>query len=316
MVRRFDSTEKEKSKISLLGYWLAVILIILAWVAGFKLYFERYDYLHPDITWAVPGKKTEIIKVPGLLLWRENEIKAPLDGTIKYPHGKGPIPLAKGQIVAIINNGGTETPIKTTISGFFMVGTDGQEDTWRYGELWSGKGPLTEPSQLKTKSDGEKVTKNETIGKIIKQPQEIRFVGYITPKGNFMKQLKNKQINVMMDTKDTVSKAELRIYKKTKDKIKIYVTLPWFSKELLQSRKYTLIIEAGGQNGAVVPRTAVKEEKGKHYVYFVKGQRLVKNKIECKPIENEKMLITHGLSVGDAVAENASETKEGRIQLW
>ena len=87
MVRRYTPEGKKRS--FRVAYWLGVAAIIALWIWAFKSYFDRYEYLHPEITWAVPGIDNQIIKVKGLLLWKENVLLSPAAGTLTYPLGKG-----------------------------------------------------------------------------------------------------------------------------------------------------------------------------------------------------------------------------------
>ena len=78
MVRKY--VPEKKNRAFSITYWLGVLVIIVLWVWAFKLYFDRYEYLHPDITWATPGIDTQLVRVRGFLLWKENVIRAPARG--------------------------------------------------------------------------------------------------------------------------------------------------------------------------------------------------------------------------------------------
>jgi hypothetical protein len=129
-------------------------------------------------------------------------------------------------------------------------------------------------------------------------------------------QIKNETLKVKMDGVDTVSTAEIRVSMKTGRRTKLYLTLPWFQPEVVLSRKYTLIVEAGMTEGAMVPNSAVMKRKESLGVYMVRGSRVVFKPVEGKPADNGKFLVTKGISVGDAIVEDASTAREGRIQLW
>ena len=134
MVRRFAPEEK---KIFLRpGYWVAVVLIIIVWIWAFKLYFERYEYLHPEITWAVPGTDNKTVSVKGVLLWKERLVNANISGVVTYPQGTGPVRVSRGSVIARINSGGTVREIKAYQQGYFVAAVDGKEGIWRYSEIW------------------------------------------------------------------------------------------------------------------------------------------------------------------------------------
>ena len=88
MVRRF---EREGPRRFRPMYWLMVVLVIVLWIWAFKLYFDRYEYLHPEITWAVPGIDVELARISGILLWKEVAVRAPAEGIVTYPQGTGPV---------------------------------------------------------------------------------------------------------------------------------------------------------------------------------------------------------------------------------
>ena len=61
MVRHY--TPEGKKRTFRITYWLGVAIIAVLWIWAFKSYFDRYEYLHPEITWAVPGIDTQVIEV-------------------------------------------------------------------------------------------------------------------------------------------------------------------------------------------------------------------------------------------------------------
>ena len=313
MVRRFTPETKIGFKPL---YWVGIAFIIVLWIWGYKLYFDRYSYLHPDITWAVPGVYNDVVKVHGVLLWKEIPIAAAISGTVTYPCGAGPVRVARGTVVARIAYGSLVKEIKAYQQGYFIAAVDGLESKWRYSELWPGTDEFPKKSPLVMMKNSVFVGKGKTIGKLIEQPQELRFVGYSDVKGDMEQQIKSKKIRVKMDGVDTVSKAEIRVVNRFGHKIKLYLTLPWFQPDVILSRYYTLNVEAGRLEGALVPETAVLKKEGVLGIYIIRGSRVVFKAIEGKPIDGGKFLVTHGISVGDAIVENADGAREGRIQLW
>ncbi|MDD4160444.1 MAG: efflux RND transporter periplasmic adaptor subunit [Synergistaceae bacterium] len=313
MVRRFESEETRRFRPM---YWLMVILVIVLWVWAFKLYFDRYEYLHPEITWAVPGIDVELVKIRGVLLWKEALIPASAEGIVTYPQGTGPVRVARGSVVAKITSGKRVFEVKAYQQGYFVAALDGMEQSWRYSELWPGFQPLPENSPLSHLKDGLLVGKGVPVGKLIEQPQELRFIGYSRILGNMAEQIKNKKLRVKMDGVDTASTADIRVSTSSGNKVKLYITMPWFQPELVLSRKYVLIVEAGRTEGALVPQSSVITEGERLGVYMVRGSRVVFVPVKGKNIGNNMFIITEGVSVGDAVVEYASTAREGRIQLW
>lgn len=315
MVRRFSSKEEDRRGVRL-DYWLAVILIIIIWIWAFKLYFDRYDYLRPEITWAIQGINTEVVKVEGVLLWKESVLSASKSGTLSFPQGVGPIRVGKGSIIATINTGTASINIKSPNVGYFIAGIDGLESKWMYSQLWNEDKNPFDIQPVTMKKNGDAISSGEAIGKLVTLPQELRFVGKIELAGDLNDQIKRKSLRVMMDGMDMVSRAEVRVSKNMNSSIKTYITLPWFQPEVLLSRKYILTVEAGRAEGALIPETSVEFKNGLCKVYLVRGSRVVLKSIEGKSVGDGKFLVTSGLSIGDAVVKDASGAREGRIQLW
>ncbi len=313
MVRRFEPDEPRRFNPM---YWLMVFLVIIIWIWAFKLYFDRYEYLHPEITWAIPGIDVELVEISGVLLWKEVPLPASAEGIVTYPQGTGPVRVSRGSVVAKITSGNRAYEVKAYQQGYFVAALDGKEQTWRYSEIWPGFQTLPEPGALNRLKNGLLVGKGQPVGKLIEQPQELRFIGYSRILGNMAEQIKNKKLLVKMDGVDTVSAADIRVSTKADNKIKLYLTLPWFQPESVLSRKYTLTIEAGRTEGALVPQTSIIELDGRSGVYMVRGSRVVFVPVRGKRVENKMFIITEGVSVGDAIVEDASTAREGRIQLW
>lgn len=311
MVRRY--TPEEKKRGFRVTYWLGVIVIIIIWVWAFKLYFDRYEYLHPEITWATPGIDRQIVKVRGALLWKENVIQSPAAGNCLYPLGKGPVRVARGAVVARV--GGRD--VKAYQQGYFVAGGDGEESRWRYSSIWPLEAAqLGAERKLQFFSDNGAVMRGQMIGKLIEQPQELRFIGYAPMRGDIEEQMKKKRLRVKIDMEDTVSVARVRVTQKAGGLTKFALSMPWFPPELLLSRSYELIIDAGQTEGALVPQSAIVEKEGKNGIYMIRGARVVFVPVSGRKLANDKFLVTSGISVGDAVVEDASAAREGRIQLW
>ena len=311
MVRKY--VPEKKNRAFSITYWLGVLVIIVLWVWAFKLYFDRYEYLHPDITWATPGIDTQLVRVRGFLLWKENVIRAPVSGVCVFPLGKGPVRVPRGAVVARV--GGRE--VKAYQQGYFVAGKDGRENGWRYSTLWHAKrSEFTKESKLRYFGDGAQVARGQMIGKIAEQPQELRFVGYLPSRGDIAKQLKSEKLRVRMDAEDTISDAEVRVTRKDGKLTKFALAMPWFPPEMLMSRSYELIVDAGQTRGAMIPQSALLEKGGKKGVYMIRGARVVFAPVSGKTLNGGMFLVTKGISVGDAVVEDAASAREGRIQLW
>lgn len=314
MVRRRRHEDKKRLR---LLYWLAVTVVVLLWIWGFRLYLQRYNYLHPEITQAVPWIEEELVVIEGVLLWQETVLTSPADGTVAYPQGRGPVRVGKGSVVAVVRTASGTSQVKAFQQGYFVAGIDGNEESWKYSELWPGSGPLPVAAPLTLMKDGARAARGQPLGKLAGQPQELRFIGYAKAAGNMERQLKNTRLRVKMDEEDTVSTAAVRVHHEMPDgRVKLYLNLPWFQPSQLMSRGCRLIIEAGRVEGALVPESALLRKNGATGVYIVRGSRVMFRQIDGKAVEGGKFLATDGLSAGDAIVEDASAAREGRIQLW
>jgi hypothetical protein len=120
-------------------YWLMVVLVIVQWIWAFKLYFDRYEYLHPEITWAVPGIDVELARISGILLWKEVAVRAPAEDS-DISTGHRPVRVARGTVVARISSGNRVSEVKAYQQGYFLAALDGMEQsgaTLSFGRAFS-----------------------------------------------------------------------------------------------------------------------------------------------------------------------------------
>lgn len=297
-------------------YWFAILLIVFVWIYAFRAYFRHYDSVHPDIAWAEAWVQTDIVNVEGILLWNEDLILSPRDGTVKFPMGRGPLRVPRGAVVAKVTDGGGTYDIKTRDEGYFVAGLDGSEGGWKYSALWPGMKELPVVSPLKMTEESAKVKKNSPVGKLIPQPQDLRFIGYVDMTEGMTKSLASNNLPVKMDTLDTSSKAYVRVYETAAGKAKVYLNVPWFPPEAIMSRRYKLIVEEGETSGIAIPETAVDTKNGKTGAYVVKGTEASFVEIKGRVIGGGRFLATEGLALGDAVIVDAGGAREGRVRLW
>ena len=107
-----------------------------------------------------------------------------------------------------------------------------------------------------------------------------------------------------MDAEDTISDAEVRVTRKDGKLTKFALAMPWFPPEMLMSRSYELIVDAGQTRGAMIPQSALLEKGGKKGVYMIRGARVVFAPVSGKTLNGGMFLVTKGISVGDAVVED------------
>jgi hypothetical protein len=295
-------------------YALSVTLMACGWIYAFKSYFDHYDGIHPEITWAEPWVQVDVARADGVLLWNEEIIPAPVDGTVKYPAGKGPVRAPKGAVVAKIVSGSAEYDVKMKEDGYFVAGLDGCEGRWKYSALWLEDPP--DPSPLKMLEDGARVLKGAPVGKLIPQPQDLRMIGYVNLSEGMADKLESNRLMIKMDELDTSSRAYIRVYEIIGHRAKIYIDIPWFPPYTLMSRKYTLLAETGETSGVAIPESAVGSLEGKQGAFVLKGSNAVFTGIKGRVIDGSRFLVTEGLKLGDAVIADAYGAREGRVRLW
>lgn len=297
-------------------YYIGILVIVAAWVAAFRSYFEHYDSMHPEITWAVPWVQVDIVTVKGVFLWNEAKLAAPGSGVVRYPKGLGPVKVATGETVASLSSGKTAFNVKAPQEGYFLAGLDGSEGRWRYASIWPGTDELPAANPVKMMRDGQNVHKGNPVGKIIFQPQDLRFIGYADLTGSLKEKLEHNRVMIKMDALDTPSRAHVRVYENIGHRAKIYLNLPWFPPQIVMSRNYELNIEAGESHGVAIPESAVVRKGDGKGVYVLKGSDAAFVPVTGRTISGSRFLATKGLKLGDAVIVNGGSAKEGRVKLW
>jgi hypothetical protein len=310
-----SANERPKSVAYRIIYGLFAILIAFAWIYAFKSYFGYYDSIHPRITWASPWVQTDIVPIDGILLWDEEILTSPREGTVKYPLGTGPVRVPKGVIVARVSSGSSASDVKSREGGYFIAGLDGSENNWKYSELWNGT-EKRDPKPVKMMKDGDKTKKGAPIGKLIPQPQTLRLIGYVDLTEGMEKELSNNTLKVKMDALDTPSRAEVRVYEKMGSSAKALLNVPWFQPQALMSRKYKLLVQTGEISGVAIPETAVTTRDGKTGAFVLKGSEASFTEIKGRVIDGSRFLAISGLKLGDAVIAEAEGAREGRVRLW
>lgn len=297
-------------------YYVGILAIVVVWVVAFRSYFVHYDSMHPEITWAVPWVQVDTITAKGIFLWNEAKLAAPATGAVRFPKGAGPVKVGTGDVVARISAGGKMLDVRTPQEGYFLAGLDGIEGRWRYASLWPGTNELPEARPVKMIREGANIQKGNPVGKIVFQPQDLRFICYADLSAPLRRELERNKLMVKMDALDTPSKAHVRVYEDMGHKAKMYLSLPWFPPQIIMSRNYELVIEADEVQGVAIPETAVVTRNGSKGTYVLKGSNAVYASVSGRAISGSRFLVTQGLKLGDAVIVNGSGAREGRVKLW
>lgn len=297
-------------------YYVGILVIAVVWIVAFCSYFEHYDSIHPEITWAVPWVQTDVVTAKGIFLWNEMKLAAPATGAVRFPKGPGPVKVCAGDVVARVSAGGKMLDVKSPREGYFLAGLDGIEGQWRYAFIWPGTGELPEVRPVKMIREGTNIQKGNPVGKVVLQPQDLRFICYADLSASLKGDLERNKVMVKMDELDTPSKAHVRVYEDMGHKVKMYLNLPWFPPQVVMSRNYELIIKAGEVQGVAIPETAVVTRNGSKGTYVLKGSSAVYAPVSGRAISGSRFLVTQGLKLGDAVIVNGSGAKEGKVKLW
>ncbi|MDR0648537.1 MAG: efflux RND transporter periplasmic adaptor subunit [Synergistaceae bacterium] len=293
-------------------YWASVVAIAVIWVVAFRSYFEQYDSAHPEIAWALPWVQSDTITASGVYLWNEAEVRAPASGAVSFPSGAGPLRVAKGAILAKVDG----SYVRAAQEGYFLAGSDGMEGKWRYAALWPGYDELPSAPPVTMTKAGQRVKSGAVIGKLVLQPQDLRFIGYADLTGNLEEDLASNRVMVKMDALDTPSHAPVRVYERVGHRAKMYLTAPWFPPDVTLSRNCEMLIEAGTVTGVTVPESSVIRRDGVWGAFVLKGSEASFAAVEGRSISGNRFLVTSGVKLGDAVIVNGGSAREGRVRLW
>ncbi|EHM09659.1 hypothetical protein TheveDRAFT_0498 [Thermanaerovibrio velox DSM 12556] len=288
----------------------ALIVISVLWVLGYMSYVDHHRRTNPRITWGVPWTEWYLLPSKGALIWEERLIRSPYAGPVTYPRGEGPIKVPAGAVVATVNG----VPVKTPVQGIFTARLDQMEGKWRYQYLWDNRDNL--PAPPPPKPPKRSASPGEPIGKVVEQPQEIRFLGYVDMVGTVPQALKERRLPVRKDRFDMNLFGEVRFYEVMGPKALVYMDLPWVTEDIITQRTLNILVEAGRFDGVAVPESSVVQRNGSYGVYVVRGNVASFRPVEGRPVGSQRFLVTKGLAMGEAVIVDGRLAREGRVQLW
>jgi hypothetical protein len=96
----------------------------------------------------------------------------------------------------------------------------------------------------------------------------------------------------------------------------VYVTLPFFTPEMVETRTFSWKINAGEQNGIYVPNSSVIFKDGVMGVYMIKRNEAIFRKVEAFHADEDNFFITSGVIPGDMLILDASKAREGLVNVW
>jgi len=173
-----DPVMKGKASSRILYYFLTACIFVAA-VLVYKAWWDRYFRLRPELAVAEPAVLSLDVPMDGVLIWEENILVSPVDGTLHFPAGRGPFYCARGDVVAELVSASGKRQVKAPAPGYFMAALDGSEGNWSYGLLWPGSSRLPVTGPLEFLEEGTNITSGRPLGKFIPQPQPLRCVSHV-----------------------------------------------------------------------------------------------------------------------------------------
>jgi len=292
-------------------YFGAILLIGMIAYRIYFLWFDAYRYLHPAVFQAHSGVFTEEIPFEGVLLWEERVIYAPNSGIISYP-SLSPRRVRRGELLGTVGGRAVNSPA----AGYFTPALDGYEGRWRYSDLWPGASPLPSPPRASAIPNGTHVENRQPIGKLIPKPQELRAIAWIDSRPSLNHDIDRGRIRVKRSENDWGLWAEIRTKSIISKRIKLYVTLPFFTPEMTEMRTFSWIINIGDRNGIYVPNSSVIFRDGVMGVFVIRGNEAVFREVEAFHADEDNFFITSGVIPGDMLILDASRAREGQVNVW
>ena len=289
--------------------------VILSLAGGvfyvYLLWLDSYNTLHPEVVTATAMGYVEELPLEGVLIWDEQVLTATRDGVLTYPSSL-PRRVMKGEAVAALDG----VAVNVGTAGYFVPALDGEEGNWVYSRLWPGIAAFPTFGALNILDNGARLRKGEPVGKLAPQPQELRCIAYLDKTISLAQDVKNGFINIKMNTDDKMLRADVRAYWDAGQKIKVYLTLPFFPASALLTRAFSCSVLTGNRRGVSVPDSAVILRSGKTGVLMVLGSMTEFTEVEGFPTEGDNFFITKGVLPGNVVVLHADKIKEGVVRLW
>jgi len=306
---------ESKTATKVLYYFLTACIVVGA-VLVYKVWWDRYFRLRPELAVAEPVVIPLDVPLEGVLIWEEITLTSPADGTVSFPLGRGPVYCAKGDLIAEVEAAEGRRQVKAPGPGYFIASLDGSEGSWTYGSIWPGSSRLPDPGPLRFLDDGQKVPSGGGIGKFIPQPQSLRCVAYLERSALDWDPSKRDYIEVKRSASDLPFRAEVRAVNDLGPTIKVYLTFPFFSEKEIVSRRVSYLLHVKDARGVLIPESAVTLRERKKMVFLVTGDRSVAVEVTGVPVSGRRFLVERGLAPGDLVIASGSDTSEGEVRIW
>jgi hypothetical protein len=292
-------------------YYAIIVFLAAGVVEAYLLWLDNYNMLHPEVVAAAPMGYAEELPLNGVLIWDERVVLAPRDGVATYP---SPLPrrVAKGENVAAVDG----VAVKSDTPGYFSPALDGQEGKWVYSKLWPGSSQFPDARTPELPERGSRLRKGEPVGKLVPQPQDLRCIAYLDRSLSLEEDIKRGFIEIKTEPNGKMRQAAVRAFVNVGQKVKIYVTLPFFPPNVLMTRFFSCSVMTGNRQGVSVPDSAVVLREGKLGVFMVQGSVAEFTEIEGFPADEDNFFITKGVVPGNVIVRYADKVREGVIRPW
>lgn len=297
-------------------YVLAIAVMVGGTTVFLVAWMNHFRSKSPAVVVASPSVFREEIPFSCRLIWNEEVLRAPVDGTVSYPGGAGPRWVRKGEDLALFRAASGNRTVRAPDAGYFVAGLDGLEGSWDYLSLWKGEGALPVTGPLSMTPEGAKVTKGDAFGKFLPQPQDLRAVGYVDGTEEIIDEIHRGILEFRRDCLALPFTAEVRVARPMGWKRKVYLTFPVFPPAFLLERTLSLRLCLSTTEGVLVPEQALRQEGAVQGIFVVEGQNCLFRTVLGRPVGDGQYLVTRGLRAGEIVVADASEAREGKVQLW
>jgi hypothetical protein len=153
------------------------------------------------------------------------------------------------------------------------------------------------------------------LGKLAPQPQDLRCIAYLDATPALSRDVRRGFIGIKTETSGKVLKATVRTVFDMEQKLKVYLTLPFFPPSLLTTRAFSCSVPTEDLQGVSVPDTAVVHRNGKLGVFMVRGNRADFIAVKGFPAGGDNFFITEGVPPGSLIILYAGKAKEGVVIL-
>ncbi|MDR2175091.1 MAG: hypothetical protein LBO82_04035 [Synergistaceae bacterium] len=292
-------------------YGILTLIVVVSGVAMYLLWLNDYYALHPDVVQAAAVVYVEELPLDGVLVWDEQVLAAPRDGVVTY---LSPLPrrVAKGEAVAAVDG----AAVRAGTPGYFFPALDGQEGNWIYSKLWPGVSQFPAFEKAKPVENGRRLKAGDLLGKLVPQPQDLRCIAYLDRTVSLERDVRRDFIDIRTEPNGKTQRAAVRAFSIIGQKIKVYLTLPFFPPSLLTTRSFSCSVLTANWQGVSVPDTAVALRDGKLGVLLVEGRTTEFTGIEGFPIDEYNFFVTKGIMPGSVVVRHVDKVREGAVMLW